>query len=211
MIAPQGGLAALLAGQNNYLTADCYQFTPVSGPVLKITGYPTDLAGFTAAGFAIEHGNHRSVLGLENPTVTLTVHCDARLNAAAGQLLSDAAGGVYDGAAFVWTRYYMATPGDTSSYCYPFAGTVEECRASTTKVMFQVGTPLGLVDSTNIGRPFQAQCPWVFRSAPCGYSGSTTSCDGTVAACQAMAGGSNLANYGGFPSALAPNVNLQSI
>lgn len=34
-----------------------------------------------------------------------------------------------------------------------------------------------------------------FKSAQCGYAGVTTSCDGTISACEDMAGGSNRVNF----------------
>lgn len=43
-------------------------------------------------------------------------------------------------------------------------------------------------------------CRWTFKSAECGYAGATTSCNKTLAACAALAGGSNVARFGGFPS-----------
>jgi len=197
-----GNLASIIAGQNVYLTADCYDIG-----ALKITGYAAGLAGYSATGFGIEHGAARSVLGLEDPTVTLVIHCDTTVSAAAS-FLSSAASGTYDGAVFKWTRYYMATPGDSSSYLIPFVGVVAECRASTSKVEIQAGSPLGQLDTITIARPIQAQCPWSFKDANCGYVGSTTSCDKTVATCQSL---SNLTNFGGFPYAPAQGVNLKSV
>jgi len=43
-------------------------------------------------------------------------------------------------------------------------------------------------------------CRWTFKSTECGYAGATTSCNKTLAACAAMAGGSNTGRFGGFPS-----------
>lgn len=44
-------------------------------------------------------------------------------------------------------------------------------------------------------------CRWKFKGTECGYAGATTTCDKTLAACRAMAGGSNSAAFGGFPGA----------
>lgn len=43
-------------------------------------------------------------------------------------------------------------------------------------------------------------CSWKFKSIECGYSGATTTCNKTKAACKAMAGGSNYLRFGAFPS-----------
>jgi lambda family phage minor tail protein L len=42
-------------------------------------------------------------------------------------------------------------------------------------------------------------CSWRFKGTECGYSGSTSTCNKTPAACKAMAGGSNYLRFGGFP------------
>lgn len=48
-------------------------------------------------------------------------------------------------------------------------------------------------------RILKAHCRFIFKSSRCGYSGATTTCDKTLAACRGMDGGSNSARYGGFP------------
>lgn len=45
------------------------------------------------------------------------------------------------------------------------------------------------------------QCWYRFKGANCGYSGSTATCNHTRTACAAMAGGSNVTRYGGYPYA----------
>ena len=40
-------------------------------------------------------------------------------------------------------------------------------------------------------------CRWNFKGTECGYSGATTACNKTLAACAALA---NTANFGGFPA-----------
>ncbi len=47
-------------------------------------------------------------------------------------------------------------------------------------------------------RRFSLNCPWAFKGTECKYAGATPSCDHTATACKAMAGGSNMVNYGGF-------------
>mgnify|MGYP000919822370 FL=1 len=49
----------------------------------------------------------------------------------------------------------------------------------------------------NYGRQ---NCRWKFKSSECGYSGTTATCNKTLAACAAMDGGSNIARFGGFPA-----------
>ena len=49
------------------------------------------------------------------------------------------------------------------------------------------------------GRILKSHCRHIFKDAWCKYAGATATCDKTLTACRGMSGGSNSANYGGFP------------
>lgn len=43
-------------------------------------------------------------------------------------------------------------------------------------------------------------CAWEFKGTECAYAGATGTCNKSETACKAMAGGSNFARFGAFPS-----------
>jgi hypothetical protein len=57
-----------------------------------------------------------------------------------------------------------------------------------------------------VGRYVSRLCGRIFKGARCGYAGAATSCDHTMATCQAFA---NFARFGGFPSVPAIGTKFQ--
>lgn len=49
-----------------------------------------------------------------------------------------------------------------------------------------------------VHRIIKQHCRHVFKDVYCAYAGATATCDKTLTACRAMAGGSNSARFGGF-------------
>ena len=73
---------------------------------------------------------------------------------------------------------------------------VKSCETNADKLTFNLSTELDVLQK-QIGRMvLRDRCPWTFKGAICGYSGSETFCDKTLGRCKELG---NEARYGGFP------------
>lgn len=66
-------------------------------------------------------------------------------------------------------------------------------------VYFVLGAPNPFNRRAPLARVLRNHCRWIFKSTECGYTGASTSCNKTITACRAMAGGSHTTRFGGFP------------
>lgn len=62
-----------------------------------------------------------------------------------------------------------------------------------------------------LNRILRNQCRWIFKGSECGYAGATTTCNKTLTACRAVAGGSNSKRFGGFPGVGNKGVRIYDI
>ncbi len=89
---------------------------------------------------------------------------------------------ISDGTAFLKDTYYI------DSYI-----------ADAQNVVFTLSTVFNILGLQLPARKFMGNyCSWRFKGAECKYAGSTGSCNKTITACESMAGGSNIINFGGF-------------
>lgn len=69
---------------------------------------------------------------------------------------------------------------------------------------FNLVPKIDLLDYNLPGRIYSRNyCVWKFKSTECGYTGDTTTCNKTKAACQAL---ENFTRFGGFPSVPSRNM-----
>jgi lambda family phage minor tail protein L len=75
---------------------------------------------------------------------------------------------------------------------------VDSYTADQAVVEFTLSSKFDVLDVNIPGRKFMRNfCQWKFKGTECGYSGGTTTCAKTKAACKAL---SNYVRFGGFPS-----------
>jgi len=105
------------------------------------------------------------------------------------------------------TLRIVAKPGGSASYLEARSWTYDilETTADANWVSFTLGAPNPLVRRFPLHRYIANHCNWKFKSVECGYSGSATSCERTLAACQAK---NNSTRFGGFPGMGGGNVRL---
>lgn len=77
---------------------------------------------------------------------------------------------------------------------------IESYTADDSNVTFNLSTKFDINELELPNRRYmRTYCAWQFKGTECKYAGATATCNKTEAACKAMAGGSNIINYGGFP------------
>ncbi len=90
---------------------------------------------------------------------------------------------ISDGTAFLKDTYFIDT-----------------YTADAQNVVLTLSTAFNVMGLQLPARKFMGNyCSWRFKGTECGYTGTTSSCNKTAAACQAMVGGSNYLRFGGFP------------
>ncbi len=90
---------------------------------------------------------------------------------------------------------------DPTNYIHEFHGETDAPEYSEVAMSVRVRRCQGTFAKLIPRLTFMPICPWPFKvvGSPCGYAGATATCDHTITACAAMAGGSNVANFGGCP------------
>jgi len=86
---------------------------------------------------------------------------------------------------------------------------IDSYTADEQAVTFTLTSKFDVIDLTLPVRNYSRNyCSWKFKSTECGYAGATATCNKTKVACKAMAGGSNYARFGGFPSVPSQRVAI---
>ena len=75
--------------------------------------------------------------------------------------------------------------------------TITSTSSNSTYVTFKLGSNFPINTRFPQNRYLKNFCPLVFKSVSCGYTGSETSCEKTLASCQSKI---NSARFGGFPA-----------
>lgn len=77
---------------------------------------------------------------------------------------------------------------------------IDSYSADEANVNFNLSSKFDVMDVELPNRRYmRSYCAWKFKGTECKYAGATATCNKTEAACRAMAGGSNIVNFGGFP------------
>ena len=90
---------------------------------------------------------------------------------------------------------------EARSWTYDILGTT----ADAMWVTFTIGAPNPLSKRFPLHRYIANHCNWKFKSVECAYSGEDTTCERTLAACQAK---SNSGRFGGYPGMGSGDVRL---
>jgi len=102
-----------------------------------------------------------------------------------------------DSGAYTDTLYEITNPDAEVEHVYELIQPKTNSRWAT----FVLGASNPFNKRFPQARILKNHCRHIFKDAWCKYAGATTTCDKTLTACRAMSGGSNSANYGGFPGA----------
>ena len=190
--------AAILYGQNIYRVAELYTITTSDHGALSVTTWPTSLLSASPA--VIGRGNFKMTMGDEIPSCDITI-AEGALEMDGLPICQAAVVGYFDEADFVVNRVLDA--GGTNVLVPRFTGKVQQIEPETAALRVVAKAASVSAEIPVPARLIQPGCPYKFKDANCSYSGSTTTCAKTPAACAGMAGGSNLAHYGGFPFVVA--------
>jgi uncharacterized phage protein (TIGR02218 family) len=180
MRAASGALIAHLAAKREFMIADLYTFTLVSGVILRLTNWGKDLTVggnlFSASGAQIERGKIKVVRGLEVDELQITIDADLTDTITSNNvpILKALQQGYFDGATVLCERLYMPTEGDTSlGTVVLFGGRVSDADVSgSTGVMsvasdaelFHIKVPMNLYQPGCRHRVFDPGCTLVKAS-----------------------------------------------
>jgi hypothetical protein len=128
------------------------------------------------------------------PTVTIRVRNGANEVSAA-----DAdSNGLQDAAVLVYEVMWDPTTGAQLNPVLIFRGVINQAQYTSEHADLQcVSRVQGQTTAGMVGRYVGQLCGHVFRGARCGYAGPETTCDHTMARCQALG---NFQRFGGWPS-----------
>jgi uncharacterized phage protein (TIGR02218 family) len=166
MKTASGGLIAHLASTNQFRMADLYTLTLKSGTVLRLTTWDVDITfgGFTFSSAApfVTRGKTTTKLGLEVPTLAVTLLAGASVLVESVPVMQAIQSGKFDGAAVSVDRLYMPSAGDTSlGVVSVFAGLVSDVDAG------RISGTLNCVADTE---QFNQKLPRNILQSPCRHT-----------------------------------------
>lgn len=185
-------LIALLNGSAQFIMADLYTITLVTGTVLRYTSADIDIthagATYSARGPLIQRGTVRTVLGLEVDKLDLTISprlIATDLTAAHtlnGQpFIAAALSGALDGAMVTLHRAFL------SSWSQPpvgavvmFHGQVSDVSGSRSSLSVDVKSALELLNTKLPRNLYQASCMHTLYDAGCAVNKAALTVNGTV-------------------------------
>ncbi len=186
MKSASGALIALLAG-NQFIFADLYTITTITGAVYRYTNADIDLTVsgnvFISTGAQFKRGNTRTIVGLEVDTLDLTIYADSTHLMGGVPILQALQNGALDGAYVQLERTFMASWGDTSAgTIILFTGRVSEAQFSRTEANVKVKSDLELLNIQMPRNLYQPSCLHTLFDASCGKIKSSFAAAAVVAA-----------------------------
>jgi uncharacterized phage protein (TIGR02218 family) len=184
-------LVTLLNGNTNFLMADLYTVTLVSGTVLRWTSLDMPLVSggqiFTPAGTGdapiIERSSWELSIGLNVDTLDITLHTGTTARIDGVPLALQAMNGALDAATVKLERAFMKQWGfNTTGTVELFVGDVSAIDASSTKVQLKVNSVLGRLNVQMPRNLFLPSCSRLLYDAGCTLSKAAFTFAGTVAA-----------------------------
>lgn len=181
--APQA-LIDLLNGSQQFMMADLYTFTLVSGTLLRYTSWDADQVyygqTYSSNGPLIERSRVRTVIGVEVDTLDLTIHPGPTHMAGSQAWLAAAASGALDGALVRLDRVFMDAAGAIVGGYINFSGRWSDFSMSRTEIAAAVRSDLELLNVKIPRNLYQAGCLHTLYDADCGVNRATVAVGGTV-------------------------------
>jgi uncharacterized phage protein (TIGR02218 family) len=185
MKSVSAALITLLAG-NQFIFADLYTITTITGGVFRYTNADIDLTvsgnAFLSTGPRIKRGQTRTIVGLEVDTLELTLYADTTNLIGGVPILQALQNGALDGAYVKLERVFMATWGDTSAgTIILFTGRVSEAQFSRTEANVKIKSDLELLNVQMPRNLYQPSCLHTLFDSGCGILKSSNAHANTVA------------------------------
>lgn len=171
--APQALIDLLNSGQQ-FMMADLYTFTLVSGTILRYTSWDADQVyygqTFSASGPLIERSRVRTVIGVEVDTLDLTLWPDPTHLVGSQPWLAAAASGALDGALVSLYRVFMDAAGAIVGGYINFSGRWSDFTMTRTEIRAAVRSDLELFNVKIPRNLYQAGCLHTLYDADCGVN-----------------------------------------
>ena len=181
--APQA-LIDLLNGGQQFMMADLYTFTLVSGVFLRYTSWDVDQIyygqTYSASGPLIERSRVRTVIGVEVDTLDLTIQPGPAHMAGSQAWLAAAASGALDGALVRLDRVFMDAAGAIVGGYINFSGRWSDFSMSRTEIKAAVRSDLELLNVKIPRNLYQGGCLHTLYDADCGINRATKAVGATV-------------------------------
>lgn len=196
-------LVALLAS-NEFIMADLYTLTTVTGVVARYTSYDLDLvvAGqvYDSQGPILSRSRVRSLVGIEVDSLNLTIMANDTHLLMGAPILRIAHNGGLDGARLKLERVFMGAPGDTSAgTLILFEGRISDVQASRTEAKLTVKSDIELLNIKMPRNLYQPGCLNTLFDTGCGLVKSAWAVAATVSAGSTVSSiACSLANASGY-------------
>ncbi len=184
MKAASAATIAILAG-NQFMMAELYSLTLLTGVVLRFTDADGDLAYngniYAATSPMIMRDRTKLTVGISVDTMNVTMFCGANDFIQGVPIPQFVNNGGFDGARLKVDRVFMATYGDTSAGVVNiFTGTISDVTPSRTQILLTVSSDMQLL---NIPMPRNVYAPACSHSLYDSACGAVKASFGATSAC----------------------------
>lgn len=174
-----------LLDSNQFIMADLYTLTTVTGVVSRYTDYDIDLVVgghvFDSQGPMLSRSRVRTVVGIEVDSLDLTIQANETHLLMGAPILQIAHNGGLDGARLQLERIFMGAPGDTSAgTLILFEGRVSDVQVSRTEAKLTIKSDIELLNIKMPRNLYQPGCLNTLFDSGCGLTKSTWGVPGTV-------------------------------
>ena len=176
---------AVLLDSNQFIMADLYTLTTVTGVVARYTSYDMDLVVdghvFDSQGPMLFRSSVRTVVGIEVDSLDMTIQANETHLLMGAPILQVAHNGGLDGARVQLERIFMGAPGDTSAgTLILFDGRVSDVQISRTEARLTIKSDLELLNIQMPRNLYQPGCLNTLFDSGCGLAKSAWGVAGTV-------------------------------